>query len=197
MAKRKDPAKTIRYLSETELQRLLNVAKATSRRDYVIFLMASRHGLRASEIASMTIDDIDLDDERRVEVRRLKDSIRCVQEIDTDERKALKSWLRERAKKHPNTRALFPNRYHEPMTRSGMLWLMKHYGELANIPESKRYFHVLKHTCGTMLLEKTGDLRYVQDRLGHKDIRNTCVYAQLTTRGRDERTRQVMAQMPK
>jgi site-specific recombinase XerD len=30
---------------------------------------------------------------------------------------------------------------------------MKHYGEFAGIPESKRHFHALKHSIATHLLD--------------------------------------------
>ena len=70
---------------------------------------------------------------------------------------------------------------------------MKHYGQLANIPESKRHFHALKHSITTHLLDAGADLRFVQDWVGHASIRNTVIYAQLTSRRRDEEARKVFA----
>ena len=63
---------------------------------------------------------------------------------------------------------------------------MKHYGELAGIPESKRHFHALKHSIATHLLDARGELKFVQDWVGHKNIQNTTKYAQLTNPRRDE-----------
>jgi site-specific recombinase XerD len=71
--------------------------------------------------------------------------------------------------------------------------LMKHYGERAGIPESKRHFHALKHSIATHLLDAGADLRFVQDWIGHASIRNTVIYAQLTSRRRDEEVRKVFA----
>jgi predicted transcriptional regulator len=38
-----------------------------------------------------------------------------------------------------------------------------------------------------------GDLRFVQDWIGHASIKNTVIYAQLTSRRRDEEARKVFA----
>jgi len=47
----------------------------------------------------------------------------------------------------------------------------------------KRKFHSLKHSIATHLLDARGELKFVQDWVGHKNIQNTTKYAQLTTRG--------------
>ena len=70
---------------------------------------------------------------------------------------------------------------------------MKYYGELAVIPASKRHFHVLKHLIATHLLDAGVDLRFVQDWVGHASIKNTVIYAQLTSRRLDEEARTVFA----
>jgi len=46
-------------------------------------------------------------------------------------------------------------------------------------PADKRHPHALKHSCGTHLLEKLGDITLVQDWLGHKDIKSTMEYAKV------------------
>jgi site-specific recombinase XerD len=44
---------------------------------------------------------------------------------------------------------------------------------------------VLKHSCGTHLLEKLGDITLVQDWLGHKDIKSTMEYAKVVNPSRE------------
>ena len=63
----------------------------------------------------------------------------------------------------------------------------------AGIPEEKRHFHVLKHSIATHMLEAGGDLRFVQDWLGHKNIQNTVIYASISNRARDDQARRVFA----
>jgi site-specific recombinase XerD len=70
---------------------------------------------------------------------------------------------------------------------------MNHCGQLAGILESKRHFHALKHSIATHLLDAGADLWFVQDWIGHASIRNTVIYAQLTSRRRDEEARKVFA----
>jgi len=50
---------TIKFLTQEELTRLFKVVKARSKRDYAIFYLAYRHGLRASEIGLLRVEDLD------------------------------------------------------------------------------------------------------------------------------------------
>jgi len=70
---------------------------------------------------------------------------------------------------------------------------MKRYGKKAGIPEDKCHFHVLKHSIATHLLDAGADIRFVQDWIGHKNIQNTVVYAQISNRAREEQARKLFA----
>jgi integrase/recombinase XerD len=102
--------------------------------------------------------------------------------------KALKAYLKERAS---SAAALFLSRNNTPISRRRLDDLIKHYGERAGIPESKRHFHALKHSIAAHLLDAGADLRFVQDWIGHASIGNTVIYAQLTSRRRDAEARKV------
>jgi site-specific recombinase XerD len=47
----------------------------------------------------------------------------------------------------------------------------------AGLPPEKRKFHSLKHSIATHLLDAHGELRFVQDCVGHKNVQNTTKYA--------------------
>jgi site-specific recombinase XerD len=182
-------AATINFLTQDEMRRLLDAID--SKRDYAIFLLAYRHGLRASEVGMLHTTDLDLK-QYRLHIHRLKHSLDGVHPLQPDEVKALKTYLKERASNAP---ALFLSRNMAPISRRRLDELMKHYGELAGIPESKRHFHALKHSIATHLLDAGADLRFVQDWVGHASIKNTVIYAQLTSRRRDEEARRVFTSL--
>jgi site-specific recombinase XerD len=175
------------FLTQDELCRLLDVIP--SKRDYAIFLLAYRHGLRASEVGMLCVAALDLK-QYRLRIHRLKNSLAGLHPLQPDELKAVKAYLKERDSNAP---ALLLSRDHTPISRRRLDELMKHHGELAGIPESKRHFHVLTHSIATHLLDAGADLRFVQEGIGHASIGNTVMDAQLTSRRRDEEARNVFA----
>ena len=178
-------AQKIHFLTQPELRSLFRVI--TRKRDRALFLLAYRHGLRASEVGLLHVDDLNFA-QQRLTIRRVKRSLSGIYPLRVDEVTALKAYLRERKNHSPG---LFLSQRGTPISRRQLDTLMKHYGELADIPASKRHFHVLKHSIATHLLDAGADLRFVQDWVGHASIKNTVIYAQLTSRRRDEEARKV------
>ena len=176
---------TIIYLTQDELRRLLKAID--NPRDYAIFLLAYRHGLRASEIGLIHVDDIDFK-QGRIRLHRLKGSLGGVYPLAQDELKAIKRAVKARSALSPT---LFLSRRSEAISRRQLDKLMKGYGEKAGIPEDKRHFHCLKHSIATHLLDAGAELRFVQDWIGHKQIQNTAHYAQITNPRRDAEARKV------
>jgi site-specific recombinase XerD len=188
----RSPTETIRFLTLDETARLFR-AIGSRRRDRALFLIAYRHGLRASEVGLLRVEDIDLKT-LRIMVHRLKGSHSGAHPLQADEAKALKALLRERQAASP---ILFPSSRGDPIARRTLDWLTKKYGEAADLPPAKRHFHCLKHSIATHLLEAGADLRFVQDWLGHSNIQNTVVYTFLTARSRDSAARKVFLQLPR
>jgi DNA invertase Pin-like site-specific DNA recombinase len=62
-------------------------------------------------------------------------------------------------------------------------------GKAASLPPEKRKFHALKHSIATYLLDAPADISFVKDWLGHANIQNTTVYAQMNNPTRDEHAR--------
>jgi site-specific recombinase XerD len=180
-------ASHIQFLTQAELRAFFRVITRT--RDRALFLLAYRHGLRASEVGLLNMDDLNLA-QQRLTIRRVKRSLPGLYPLRADEITALKASLRERKNHDP---ALFLSQRGTPISRRQLDTLMKHYGEAAGVPASKRHFHVLKHSIATHLLDAGADLRFVQDWIGHASIKNTVIYAQLTSRRRDEEARKVFA----
>ena len=81
-----------RYLTEREVERLMDTARKVSRRghrDATMILVAYRHGLRASEVCGLEWHQIELD-QGRLHVRRAKRGTPSVHPIRGDEIRALR-----------------------------------------------------------------------------------------------------------
>lgn len=179
--------RVITFLTQDELRRLFKVIK--SKRDKAIFLVAYRHGLRASEIGLLQRADVDAK-QGRVSIHRLKGSISAIYPMQPDVMKAIRSYLRTRADESPY---LFVSNRNVPISRFMLHHLMQTYGELAGIALEKRKFHCLKHSIATHLLDAGADLSFVKDWLGHANIQNTTIYARLTTATLDAQARMIFA----
>jgi site-specific recombinase XerD len=168
-------ARTIHFLTQDEVRRLFAVIK--SKRDKVMFLLAYRHGLRASEIGLLQRMDVDLK-QGRIAIHRLKGSLSAVYPC---------SRILARCCLPISGPALIPHRISsspiggDPINRRTLWCVMGMYGEKAGLPPEKQKFHCLKHSIATHLLDAEADLAFVKHWLGHKNIQNTTIYAQLTT----------------
>src|ERR1700722_14400202 len=87
------------YLKPEELLKVLNAAKKRGLREHCMFLLAYGHALRASEIETLTVEDVR---NGKISCRRGKKSEHTVEELREhenpllDEKRVLVSWLRER-----------------------------------------------------------------------------------------------------
>src|SRR5882762_8042195 len=102
---------TIKFLTQDETARLFSVIK--SKRDRALFLIAYRHGLRASEVGRLVISDIDFK-KLRIMIHRLKGSHSGEHPLQSDEAKAIKAYLRERRSDSP---LLFTSNRGDPIAR--------------------------------------------------------------------------------
>lgn len=177
-------SETIKFLTLDETRRLF--AAVTDKRDKAMFLLAYRHGLRASEVGLLRVSDLDLK-RLRIMLHRLKGSLSGEHPLQADEARALKAWLKSKDTDSP---ILFPSRRTLPISRQMLDVLMKRYAETAKILKEKRHFHVLKHSIATHLLDAGAELRFVQDWLGHSNIQNTVIYTALVSNSRESKARE-------
>jgi integrase len=182
---------TIKFLTLDETKRLFKWI--TDKRDKAIFLIAYRHGLRASEVGLLRVDDLDLK-RLRIMLHRLKGSLSGQHPLQADEARALKAWLKSRDIDSP---ILFPSRRGLPISRQMLDVLIKEYGRQAKIPNEKCHFHALKHSIATHLLDAGADLRFLQDWLGHANIQNTVIYAALVSHSREKKAREYFLKLPR
>ena len=156
-------------------------------------MTAYRHGLRASEIGLLQINDVDFKG-LRITIHRVKGSRSGTYPMQPDEARILKTYLRSREDSSPY---LFVSNRGTPIRRVMLHYLMKHYGELAKLPADKQHFHTLRHSIATHLLDAGQDLRFVQDWLGHSNIQNTVIYTYLSSTTRQQKARAAFMKLPK
>src|ERR687895_2165529 len=128
-------ASKIQFLTQPELRALFRVI--TRKRDRALFLVAYRHGLRASEVGLLHLDDLNLA-QQRLTIHRVKRSLSGIYPLRADEVTALKAYLRERKSHAP---ALFLSQRGTPISRRQLDTLMKHYGEAGGGPAPQPPVH--------------------------------------------------------
>jgi integrase len=133
--------------------------------------------------------DVDLK-QGRITIHRLKGSLSGIYPLPPDVIKLLRAYLRARTDASPH---LFISNRGVPIDRRTLWCAMQTYGEKAGLPPEKQKFHNLQHSIATHLLDARGELRFVQDWVGHKNVQNTTKYAQLTNPRRDEEARKLFA----
>src|SRR2546427_10603746 len=116
---------TITFLTQEELRRLFKVIH--SKRDKAIFLVAYRHGLRASEIGLLQRADVDAK-QGRISIHGLKWSISGGYPLQPDVIKAIRSYVPTREDESPY---LFVSNRNVPISRYTLHHLMQTYGEVA------------------------------------------------------------------
>jgi len=152
-----------RVLTEIEIERLFDAA--CSRRDRALLAIPLDNGLRVGEIANLTWADIGPDyivaegkTGRRVvplgeEVRRSLIGLGDGHHI----------WLGRKG----------------PLTVEGVKQIYRRLFQEAGIRGRKTGCHTLRHTFATLYLKHGGNIRMLQEIMGHQDLRTTTLYLHL------------------
>ncbi len=171
------------YLKPNELLKVLGHARDCGAREHAMFLLCYSHGLRASEIASLTVEDVR---NGRIRCNRGKGSQHTVEELREhanellNEKLVLAAWLRQRGEGDGSC-FLFTSRKGSRLTRQQVYRLFRRCVELADVDVDRLGPHLLKHSYASHLLRNGADLAYVQKALGHAHISSTTRYTHVTT----------------
>ena len=166
------------YLTPKEVERLIAATKKRTRRyslrDATMILVAYRHGLRVTELCTLTWDQFDFS-QGMMHVRRLKNGIPSVQQIGGEEMRMLRALKRE----DDAGRYVFMTERGAPMTPAGFRKLIARLAEAAKFPFPV-HPHMLRHATGYKLANDGQDTRALQHYLGHKNIMHTVRYTELS-----------------
>ncbi len=172
-------------LTAQEVELLLDQPKdidLKGTRDKAMLEFAYATGMRVTEIISLNIEDVNL--EEGYVVCKTGSKERNIP-LGTMSLKALKEYVEEARPvliRDENVSALFVNINGQRLTRQGFWKIVKFYKEQAHITKDITP-HVLRHSFATHLLQNGADLKAIQTMLGHSDISSTQVYMQFQNDG--------------
>lgn len=171
-----------RALKPDEVQRLLAALPygRNPRRGYAIIRCALDMGLRAGEIANLSIDDIDWR-EGTVTLKGTKSRRQDILPLPMSTGQAFADYLQH---ERPATasRALFLCRRESrdiPITPHVIHNVIRRACQRAGLPVSGS--HVLRHTLACRLVENGSSLKEIADVLRHRSLETTRIYAKLDT----------------
>ena len=172
-------------LTSQEVELLLDQPKDVDlkgTRDKAMLEVAYATGMRVTEIISLDVADVHMDEgfvtcqnagkQRNIPLGSI--SIKALKEYIDDARPIMI--------KDENETALFVNVNGKRLTRQGFWKIVKFYKEQAHITKDITP-HVLRHSFATHLLQNGADLKAIQTMLGHSDISSTQVYMQFQDDG--------------
>ncbi len=166
-------------LSPDACTQLLDVPAddALDLRDRAMFELVYSSGLRLAELTGLDLAGVDL---RAGEATVTgKGSKTRVVPVGAQARAALAVWLPVRATlAKEGVLALFVNRRGERLTPRSVQLRLERWAVRAGLPQHV-HPHMLRHAFATHVLQSSGDLRAVQELLGHASIGTTQVYTHL------------------
>jgi len=181
MAKRN----AIRYLTYEQKKKLLKTLSDSKSawRDYFMFDLMLNTGLRLSETINLNVGDIYncITSKEVLEINGKGDRIRQIP-LNKDIRGHIDKYIRQkqaRSEAITSTSPLFLSRNSRRITKRAVQLNFDKWIKVSGI-EGKYSPHALRHTVGTELLRKTGNIRKVQEFLGHKFVSTTQIYTGIT-----------------
>jgi type 1 fimbriae regulatory protein FimB len=193
---RKQTTSSMIYLEPAEVLSLLRAAKAKGPRQWAMILVAYKHGMRASEVRNLRLDDIDMKNGSIV-IHRLKGSLRTTQAVTEhrgepllNELKALREWLRQR--RDDGSEFLFTSQKGGRLDRTQFFRLFRTIASEAGLASEKQHPHVLKHSIASHLVSANVNLALVKQQLGHKSIGSTIRYVAMSDQQASKATARAM-----
>ena len=164
-------------LSPEDVEQLLNFKPTNiiEIRDMAIVELMYSSGLRVSETVNININDFE---ENKSFLRVLgKGAKTRLVPMGRFAINAIDDWLKERDKIQSNTDALFLNTKGTRLTVRSIQLRLKKMAVKQGLPPI--HPHMLRHSFATHMLESSGDLRTIQELLGHSSLSTTQIYTKL------------------
>src|SRR5215469_12265024 len=172
------------HLEPAEVLSVLRAARTKGAREWAMMVLAYKHGMRASEVCNLRLNDLDMKNGNIV-VERLKGSLRTTQAVTEhrgepllNEVKALREWLRQRPE--DGSDFVFVSQKGGRLDRSQFFRIFRSIAAAAGLPPEKQHPHALKHSIASHLVSANVNLALVKQQLGHKSIGSTMRYVSMS-----------------
>jgi integrase/recombinase XerD len=168
----KRPKKLPVVLTKQEIKKIIAMLKNTKHR--LLLSIAYGSGLRVSEVVGLKVKDIQVD-ELTLHIKQAKGK---KDRLTVFPEKLKKDFVSQIKYMNKNDYVFTSERGGKLTTRTAQK-VFANALKKAGIKKDAT-FHSLRHSFATHLLENGVDIRYVQELLGHKNIRTTQRYTQVT-----------------
>ncbi|MDC0180303.1 tyrosine recombinase XerC [Pseudomonadota bacterium] len=173
----KSPSHLPNVLSPEQVSQLLNFKpkNAQEKRDLAIIELIYSSGLRVSETVNADLGDFE-DGKDFLRVLGKGSKTRLVP-VGRYAKNAIEDWMIERDKLSTKDDSLFVNLRGNRITTRSVQERLKNIAIMQGLPPVNP--HMLRHSFATHLLESSGDLRSIQELLGHSSLSTTQIYTRL------------------
>lgn len=179
-------AKIPRSISWTDVQKMLDGVDrrwARGRRDYAVLLLLVTYGLRAAEIAALSLDDLDWK-RGRLHVIDRKAGHSTAYPLSPTVGDAIADYLQHGRPQTSDRHVLFICRApYAPITSIGVSQIARRYLVKAGIQVHRRGSHTLRHTCVQRLVDAQVSLKTIGDYVGHRSASSTRIYSKIDVEG--------------
>lgn len=180
-----DPGLSTAGLKDHEVRMILNMpdtSTETGIRDRTFFEVLYSGGMRANELANLKIHNIDLaGGMARIDVPKGGKKMERIIPIGDEACYWLKRYINEVRSKYDSLKSsyLFLNKTGLPYKKGVARMALKKYLLKSKLKNKKVVIHSFRVSCGTEMLKRGADLKYVQMQLGHRTITSTERYMRL------------------
>ncbi len=169
------------FLSEEEIDILLNIDLKIplDYRNKAIFELLYATGIRISELTSLQLSNLDLDNcIIRIMGKGKKERVVPINDVSLKYLKIYLDYYRSVILKNKVNDYLFINNNGESISRQGIFKIIKLEAKKKGIDKNISP-HTIRHSFATHLLAHGADLRVIQELLGHSDLSTTQIYTHL------------------
>ena len=166
-----------------QIMQLCDLGDPIGLRDRAILEVLYSSGLRRLELIQIKLYDLSLD-RGLILVRQGKGKKDRYVPISERAIAWLEKYVREGRPQlaiEPDDMTVFLTAQGEPFSRDHMTWTVKDRIDAAKLGKTGSC-HLFRHTMATLMHEGGADIRYIQQMLGHEDIKTTQIYTQVAIR---------------